>query len=168
MTDDADRRDEGDGSDEAGGASDEAGGGNGDGAGNRRGGGDGDDGGGTDADANDVSTVERAMTVVSVAVTLALLGLVVWQSMTAPTDVQPRVGVVGVENGSEGRVEVAVELVNVGSVGLDSATVEVACGSQPRSVTFEHVPASGRRQATVVCPAGTTEPNVSVTSWQEA
>lgn len=143
----------------------------------RRDGSDGQDGGdggeevgrrGTDADENGVSTVERAMTVVSVTVTLALLGLVVWQSMTAPADVQPRVGVVGVENGSEGRVEVTVELVNVGSVGLASATVEVACGSPPRSVTFQHVPASGRRQATVVCPTGTTDPDVSVATWQEA
>lgn len=128
----------------------------------------GDGGGGADADEDDVSTVERAMTVVSVAFTLALLGLVVWQSMTAPAEVQPQVGVVSVENGTDGRVEVAVELVNVGSVGLDSATVEVDCTSPPRSVTVEHVPASGRRQATVVCPAGTTDPDVSVASWQEA
>lgn len=114
------------------------------------------------------STVERAITAISVAFTLVLLGVVLWQSVTAPADVRPQASVTEVETGPNGRLEVTVELVNQGSVGLASATVEVGCTQPPTELVFQHVPASGRRQGTVVCPSGTTGPDVTVTGWQEA
>lgn len=115
-----------------------------------------------------VPAVERAMTVVSVGFTLVLVGLVLWQSLTAPTDVRPQVAVTGVETEPAGRVEVAVELLNPGDVGLASVTVELDCATPPPALTFQHVPASGRRQGTVVCPPGTTDPNATVAGWQNA
>ena len=55
-----------------------------------------------------------------------------------------------------------------GDRGLASATVEVDCERPPPDLTFENVPADGRERGTLVCPAGTTDPNASVSSWEPA
>lgn len=132
----------------------------------------GGDGGGRDGSGGDggdgQSTVERAITVVSVVFTLAVVGVLVWQALTAPAGAQPRVSVVETGPAPGGGVGVTVELVNRGSVGVDAVTVELDCESPPPELTFQHVPASGRREGTVVCPAGTTAPNASIATWQQA
>lgn len=117
--------------------------------------------------ADRAATVERVVTVASLGVTLALVGVVVWQSVTTPAGVRPEVRVVGVEPTPDGSVDVTVELVNAGSVGLATVAVEVDCATPPPELAFEHVPASGRRRGTVVCPPGTTDPNATVAVWRE-
>lgn len=59
---------------------------------------------------------------------------------------------------------VTVVLENRGETGLTSVQVVVRCGGLDRSLEFLHVPASGRRTGTVVCPAE-TDPEASVETW---
>lgn len=113
------------------------------------------------------STVERAVSVASVAVTLALLGFVAWQAWTVPAAENPEARVVDTATLPNGGVEVTVEFVNDQDVGVVSATVELSCGSPPAEVTFEHVPAGGRATAHVVCPPGSSDPAATVRTWQE-
>jgi hypothetical protein len=75
------------------------------------------------------------------------------------------VTVVGTEPLPNGSVAVTVELRNPMDVGLVTATVESDCTSPPAEVQFSYVPASTRRTGTLVCPAGTTDPSVSMANW---
>lgn len=114
------------------------------------------------------SVAEKVLTAISVAFTVALFAYVIWQATFVPNGGVPRATVVGTETLSDGSVRVNVRFANPGDVGLVTATVEANCTRPPPEVQFENVPADGRREGTVVCPAGTTAPNVSVSSWVEA
>ncbi|WP_254546558.1 hypothetical protein [Halomarina pelagica] len=50
-------------------------------------------------------------------------------------------------------------------VGLVSVTVEANCTPPPTELTFQHVSTDSRRVGRSVCPPGTTDPGVSVSSW---
>lgn len=113
------------------------------------------------------STAERAVAVLSVVVTLALLGFVAWQAWTVPPAENPTARVLDTRTLPDGSVEVTVEFVNDQDVGVTSATVEVDCDSPPPQVTFSNVPAGGRSTARVMCPPNATDPNASVVTWQE-
>ena len=129
------------------------------------GGGQSGDGGGGNGGSDEVSTAEKVVMAASVAFTLALFGVAVWYALTGPGAVAPAVDVVGSQPAGNGGVAYDVELRNPGDVGLVSATVEAGCTEPPSEVVFENVPADGRRTGTVVCPAGTTDPAVTVSTW---
>ena len=116
-------------------------------------------------DPDEVSTAETLVMVLSVAFTLALFGVAVWYALTGPAAPAPTVHVVGSQPAPDGGVAYAVELRNPGDVGLVSATVEAGCTDPPPEIVFENVPADGRRTGTVVCPAGTSDPAVTVSTW---
>ena len=121
-----------------------------------------DDGGG---DGNeDVPFFEKAVMVASVVFTLSLFGFAIWQSLTGASAVVPAADLTGSEETADG-VRYTVELRNRGDTGLVSATVEVRCTDPPTTLTFQNVPAGGRRVGTVVCPPGTSDPAVSVVAW---
>ena len=147
-----------------GGSGSAGGGGYGDGGGSGVDGGSGDgtgNGGGSD----EVSTAEKVVMVVSVGFTALLFGFALWQALTGPGALAPTVSVVGSQQAADGEVVYTVALGNPGDVGLVSATVEAGCADPPTEVTFENVPADGRRVGTVVCPPGTNDPELSVVSW---
>lgn len=131
-----------------------------------------DRGGGDSSDrgegSDDVSTAEKIVMALSVAFALAIFGVAVWHALTGPGALAPTVEVVGSQPAGNGSVAYTVELRNPGDVGLLSATVEARCTGPPTTIVFENVPAAGRRRGTVVCPPGTTDPAVSVTSWRAA
>lgn len=112
--------------------------------------------------------VERLVMAVSVVFTLLLFAYVSWQAVTTPSAAEPSAAVTGTEQLTTGQVAVTVTLRNEQDIGLVSATVVVDCGTPPPEITFEHVPTAGRRIGTVVCPAGTTAPNATVSAWIEA
>jgi uncharacterized protein (TIGR02588 family) len=111
------------------------------------------------------SAAAKALTGISVLLTVLLFGYVAWQAVQPPVDAHPQATVVGTDEASNGSVLVRVELTNPGDTGLISATVETDCEQPPPDVTFDYVPAGGREQGVLVCPTGTTDPNVSVSSW---
>lgn len=114
------------------------------------------------------STAEKVLTVISVAFAVLLFSYVAWQAVQPPDGTQPQVEVVGTDEAANGSVVVHVELTNPGNAGLISATAEASCGQPPPDVTFEYVPAGGREQGVLVCPLGTTRPDVSVSAWVPA
>lgn len=106
---------------------------------------------------------------VSVLFTVAVLAYAGWQVVATPAAApSPQVQVVEAETLSDGRVAATVELRNPRNQGLIVATVESQCSSPPPSVQFSYVPADSTRKGTLVCPAGTENPSVSVTNWIEA
>lgn len=109
------------------------------------------------------TAAEWAVTVLSVAVTLLLLGFVVWHAATTPADAPPAATVVGTETTDDGSVLVTVEVYNPRRVGLKSVTVASDCSDE--SLTFTHVPTDARRTGTVVCQPGTEDPGASVRAW---
>ena len=114
-------------------------------------------------------TAEKAMMAVSVLFTVAVLAYAGWQVVTSPAATPaPEAEVVGTETLSDGRVAVTVQLNNRLDRGLIVATVESQCASPPPSVQFSYLPADSTRTGTLVCPAGTENPSVSVASWVEA
>lgn len=170
MSDDA--RD--DGRDDSGGTQDES---TDDSDSTRNGGGgnSGQNGGGGNSDQNDggsqsngsrtTTTAEKAVMVVSVLFTISLVIYGGWQMAVAPTATTPNATVVETETIPSGDVAVTVRLRNPGDVGLISATVEANCSTPPPSVELTYVPALSTRQGKLVCPPGTTDPNVSVANW---
>lgn len=114
------------------------------------------------------STAEKVLIGISVAFTLLLFGYVAWQAVQPPGSAHPQAKVVGTEQLSNGSVAVHVELTNPGNAGLISATVEASCDQPPPDTTLEYVPAGGREQGVLVCPPGTTRPDVSVSAWVPA
>lgn len=111
------------------------------------------------------STAEKVLTGISVAFTVLLFGYVAWQAVQPPGGVGPQAEVTGTEQLSNGSVAVHVELTNPGDTGLVSATVEANCDQPPSDTTLEYLPAGGREQGVLVCPPGTTRPNVSISAW---
>ncbi|WP_436912292.1 hypothetical protein [Halosimplex marinum] len=127
-----------------------------------------------DADADDtpeeaaVSTVERVVMVLAVALTVGLFGFAVWSAVAGASAAEPTASVVGERGTSANATYYGVVLRNEGDAGLVSATVSVACPEPRRRVTFENVPANARRNATVGCPPGTGPPSAEVVSWVPA
>lgn len=119
---------------------------------------------GDESGTEDVPFFEKVVMVVSVLFTLSLLGFAIWQALTGAGAVAPAVGLAGSEETADG-VRYTVELRNRGDVGLASVTVAVQCTDPPTTLTFENVPAGGRRVGTVVCPSGTSDPTVSIVTW---
>lgn len=113
------------------------------------------------------SWAERLLMAISGVFTVLLFGYVVWQGATTPASAVPSASVVGTEPAPEG-VLVTVVLENPQDVGLVTAVVEVDCGDPPPSLTFEHVPADGRRTGYVVCPPEEASPTARLSSWTEA
>lgn len=114
------------------------------------------------------TTAQKVVMAVSVVFTLSLIVYGGWQMATAEEAVTPNATVVGTQTMPGGDVAVTVQLTNPGDVGLVSTTVEANCSMPPPSVELTYVPASSTRRATLVCPSGTTAPNVSVTNWVTA
>lgn len=129
----------------------------------------GDDGSGdglvAESGSDQVSTAEKVVMVVSVGFTVLLFGFAIWQAVTGPGALAPTVSVQGSQPAPGDDVQFTVQLRNPGDVGLVSVTVEAGCTDPPAEVVFENVPADGRRTGTVVCPSGTTDPQVSVSTW---
>lgn len=140
-----------------------------DGAGGRsstRDGGSRDDEGGAGTDDSDgMSAAEQAVMAASVGFTVALFGVALWYAFTGPGAVTPAVTVLDSQQSPGGDVVFTVELRNPGDVGLVSVTVSAECTDPPTELTFENVPATARRTGRVVCPPGTSDPSVSVSSW---
>lgn len=114
------------------------------------------------------STAEKVVTAISVAFTVLVFSYAVWHAVEPPDGTHPEVEVVGTERADNGSVLVHVLFKGSGDRGLASATVETDCTQPPPELTFEHVPADGRERGTLVCPPGTTDPSVSVSSWEPA
>lgn len=141
---------------------------NGDDGGTENGGRNGSDDGDRESDEEQnqgSSAAEKVLTGISIAFTVLLFSYVALQAVQPPDGTHPQAHVVGTDEASNGSVVVRVELTNAGNAGLISATVETDCERPPPDVTFEYVPAGDRERGTLVCPAGTTRPNVSVSSW---
>ena len=111
------------------------------------------------------STAEKVLTAISIAFTVLVFAFVAWQAVQPPTSGAPRAKTVGVQTGPNGSTLVHVRITNPGNAGLLSATVEANCSQPPPEVAFENVPAGGQEEGVLVCPAGTTDLNVSVSSW---
>lgn len=116
-------------------------------------------------DRDEPSLTEKIVMVASAVFTLALIGYMTWQVVALPADAEPSAELLGTQPSADGDVLVRIALLNEGARGLREAEVEVKCGEQPPAVTFTNIPAHSRRDGTVTCPAGTTEPEVSVTYW---
>ena len=135
-------------------------------------GGNGDDGGrapdGVSEAADEVShsvlAVEKSVLVVSVVVTLLLLGFLAYSAVTTPETAPPSVDVVGATPTGNGTANVRIALTNHGGTGLETATVTVECGDVSTEMVFGNVPATNTVTGIVVCPAG-AERNVTVRSW---
>ena len=126
---------------------------------------DGQSNGGRASNGGETSTAEKAMMVVSVLFALSLVAYGGWQMATASDGRTPSATVVETESTPSGEVAVTVRLTNPGDVGLVTTTVQANCSTPPPSVQFTYVPASSTREGTLVCPSGTTSPNVSVVNW---
>lgn len=113
-------------------------------------------------------TVEKALMVVGGVLTFLVLGYLVWYAVTVEPSGPPRATVVGTEELSDGRVAVHVVLHVPEGSGLVSATVSSECTSPPATTSFSNLPADTTWSGTLLCPAGTTDPTVSVSSWVEA
>ena len=112
--------------------------------------------------------LERVIVFVSVTVITLMLGYVAWQAVATSEVVDPDATVVEVQTTTDGdRLRVTVRLANEGGTGLSSAKVTVQCGTEVRSLTFEHVPAGGQQTGMVICPTGTT-PEAAVDTWMRA
>lgn len=118
-----------------------------------------------DRDPTSVAFVEETVMVLSGLFTLALFGFAIWQAVTGAGAVDPSVVVTDSRETADGEVMYEVELRNEGDAGLVAATVHARCESPPIELGFENVPAGGYRRGTVVCPSGTDDPRVLVTTW---
>lgn len=107
---------------------------------------------------------ERASMVASAMVALVVFSYMAWQAVVLPDAPVLSARVLDVAT-TEAGVEVRVEVRNDGGVGLRAVEVSVDCAERAPALTFENVPASGRRAGVLVCPAGTAAPTASVTSW---
>ncbi|MFD1512121.1 hypothetical protein [Halomarina rubra] len=114
---------------------------------------------------DDVSPLETALSVLSVAFTVALFAFVLYQTVSTPMAADPTVRVLATETTDSGEVLVTVELRNQQGSGLASATVEVACDDPAPDVTFEHVPADGTEEGVVRCPADSNTTDAAVATW---
>lgn len=116
-------------------------------------------------DRNDPSAIEIAFMILSALVTLALFGFLVYQAASAPQTGEPTAELLGMETLEDGSVLVEVGVHNHARQGLLVVEVEVQCDDPAPSLTFQNLPAEGRRKGTIVCPPGTTAPEVSISGW---
>lgn len=119
-------------------------------------------------DREEASPGEKAFMVLSAAFTLALFGYLAYQGWTAGASSTPEVSVVGTQTLPEGDVLVVVRLDNRGGAGLLEAEVEVKCGDDPPTLAFRNVPAESMREASVLCPPGTQDPEASLVWFVQA
>ncbi|MBW3583315.1 MAG: hypothetical protein KY455_09485 [Euryarchaeota archaeon] len=110
------------------------------------------------------SVAEIASVIVSVVVTISLFGYVIVMAVLAPDGPDLVVEQTSVITKGD-TVEVHVLLTNKGGVGVRSAEVEIPCDDPPPSVTFENVPASGRRKAVLSCPADAEDLQPEISTW---
>lgn len=123
---------------------------------------------GGDEQSDGAALLERVVVAVSVLLIASTLGYVLWQASVTTEVADPEVNIKSVETMTGGeRLRVTVELDNRRGPGLASTQVAVECGGTEHEVEFEHVPAGGRRTATVTCPAG-SEPEAVVETWKDA
>ena len=112
-------------------------------------------------------TVEKTMMLAGIILTLAVLLYAAWHVVAVPASDAPRATVVGTETLPDGRIAVHVELSIPENNGLIAASVSSQCTSPPSTVSFSNLPEGSRWRGTIVCPAGTTDPSVSVSDWIE-
>lgn len=118
-------------------------------------------------EAAQVSTAEWAVMVLALAITVGLFGFAAWQAYVGASAADPSASVTGELDIDGNGTYYGVTLRNDGDAGLVSATVSVACPSPTRRVTVENVPANAHRNATVVCPDGSS-PSAEVVTWVPA
>lgn len=135
------------------------------GGGGRQSGGDDRRGGGQSERRRETSTAQKVIMAISVAVTVLLFAYAGWHIVTPPQGDTPQLSVVDTAPLQNGDVAVTVRLRNPKDIGLITATVESNCSSPPAEVQFSYIPASSTETGTLVCPAGTTEPSVSIANW---
>ena len=111
---------------------------------------------------------EKALMVVGFLLTLASLLYVGWHVVAVPASPAPDATVVGTKTQPDGDVVVEVKLRVPENEGLETATVSSQCASPPPTVEFSMLPSDSTWTGTLVCPPGTTDPSVSVSSWSEA
>lgn len=128
-------------------------------------GGDASDGGDRSGGDEEPTIAETAVLVLSAVLTVAILAYAGWQIAAAPAVGVPSASVGETQALDGGSVAVTVRLENPRDTGLISATVESDCTAPPADVGLSYVPAATTRTATLVCPPGTTDPNVSVANW---
>ncbi len=100
--------------------------------------------------------------------TMLVLVYLGWQLMTVQPATPPRATVVETDQLSDGRVAVTVKLHVPEDTGLITATVSSNCTSPPATTMFSNLPEDSTWTGTLLCPANTTNPTVSVSSWVEA
>ncbi len=111
------------------------------------------------------STAEKAVMILSTTFTVLLFVYAGWQLATPAVADAPEVSITGTEPVGNGSVAVTVQLQNPSDTGLITAAVESDCSSPPVAVSFSYIPADSTRTGTLVCPAETTEPSVTVVNW---
>lgn len=111
-----------------------------------------------------VPLAEKVVMGASVAFTVSLFAFAVWNAIVGASTAAPTVEVTDTETVEDG-VRYTVAVRNTGDVGFVSVTVSAGCTEPPTDVVVEDVPGGGRSVATVVCPPGTTDPDLSVSSW---
>lgn len=105
-----------------------------------------------------------AMTI-SIVVVGAVLGYMVWQAATLPSDALPEASIARIETGEAGGRLVHVEVSNPSSGGWRHVSVSVDCEDPPPSVELANIPALGRRSAILTCPPGDGNITASVDSF---
>lgn len=111
------------------------------------------------------SPAEKVVMVISIVTTVLLFAYAGWQIVTLPQAGTPEATVVETASIQNGSVAVMVQLRNPSDSGLITATMGANCTSPPAQVMFSYIPASSTRTGTLVCPAGTTDPFVSLANW---
>lgn len=110
-----------------------------------------------------------ALVVASALLTAGLFGFLVHQAVTSSEGTRPEVAVASTERLPGGGLVVTVSVANHADGGFRQVVVSVDCGETPPEVTFENVPAEGRREAEVMCPPGTPgPPDATLVTWERA
>lgn len=108
---------------------------------------------------------EQVVVATSVILTVALLGYATWQMFTIPTAATPQVSVEDTQTQPDGSVRVTIALSNPQDRGLEQVTVKTTCQNKSVLVQFSYVSAGSTQTAYVMCPPGTDNPEVSLSSW---
>ena len=110
--------------------------------------------------------LEWALLLVSLAVTLAVVAVLVISGLTGPRGpADLRVTVADVESASGGRA-IEVTVTNVGGTSAANVLVEVTVGDVTREMNLDLVAKGDTESATVVVPTGATgEPHADVASY---
>jgi uncharacterized protein (TIGR02588 family) len=108
---------------------------------------------------------EQVVVAISVVLTVALIGYATWQMFTVPTAAAPQVSIKNTEKRPDGNIRVTIAISNSRDQGLEQATVRTNCQNTSTLVEFNYVPAGDTQTAQVVCPSGTNDPEVTLSSW---